>query len=326
MWPRRAVRLGVLAAVLGALEPTAAWAQVRVCGNQAALGDFRPELCPVMRDDGVPPDEVMGDGVFTLEVRLQPTELLKYKILPSGRYGPDEVRQVGDCGLDGRRDNPTGDLLVPRPDVSMPVRFFYDSRSRTAGDTLMTVSPPGTAWVAVGGFQERPFDPVQGALDLRPTPDGTLVGSTVVTRDLPPGWPWKVLEKKGTYDGARKYGTDGWSVTPCDSQNVLQTPPVPAGSRLELHFVARLGRLDTKVLPAVGTDGGDTADLRPGDGPGDGPSGGQDGAAADLLDPAALPGIRCGCRIGGVPSSPPSLLYLGAGAGLLLRQRRRARH
>src|SRR5688572_25413882 len=107
-------------------------AEPKVCGNQPALGGFAEASCPALKDDGVAPDEVKGDGVFTVEVTLQPTELLEYKVLPSGTYGPDQIQQRGDCDPQGGHTNSFSNIQVVKPDVARPARFSYDSAAGTA--------------------------------------------------------------------------------------------------------------------------------------------------------------------------------------------------
>ena len=54
----------------------------KVCGNDAMLGNFDPTSCPVLRDDGVAPDQAAGDGVYNVEVTLGKKPLLRDQILP----------------------------------------------------------------------------------------------------------------------------------------------------------------------------------------------------------------------------------------------------
>jgi hypothetical protein len=239
--------------------------------------------------------------------------------------------------------NPTRDIQVPRPDAGgKKARFYYDSRpppdptwasapaNRSGGDTLITDSPPGVKWVAVGGFQEKAFDPAAGTVDLTPVRPGVLAGELVTGRDLAAGWEWKVLEKKGTYDGARKFGPNGWSITPCDSSNMVVPREAPAGSRIQLVFHAHLGRLQTIITPPMGqSDGpGPGADMRR-EGAGD--QGGDPAEGPDLSG-QELPGVRCNCRLdrAQAPSDrpgPSAALLAGLALAHCARRRcRRLRH
>lgn len=314
-WP---ARCGLLLLFL----PGLARAAPRVCGDQKALGSFTPDRCPLLLDDGKPPDEVAGDGVFTAGVKLDPAPYLKYKILPSGNFGADEVRMTGPCSPPppgGPPDNPTSDLVVPSPDTGPPALFYYDMNHKSGGDSLMAHSPREAPprWVAVGSFQDPPgFQPVQGAVDLAAQDACVFAGATRAQRDLPSGWQWKVLEKKGSYDGARKFGANGWSASPCDSDNQRVPDAAAAGSTLRFTFDACRGTLKTEVLAG-------SADLRR-------PGGGAEdlGAAGDMTEgPPGLPGIHCSCRLG-AGARPASAAGAG-GAALLLRlcllRRRRAR-
>lgn len=315
----------------------------KVCGNQPALGDFDVLKCPVLHDDGVAPDLVSGDGLFSASVRLDPTTLLRYKILPTGDYGPNDIRLVGSCGPSAEAESPTGDILVPGPDISQPVLFFYDSRApadptwaappgnRSGGDSVMAAAPKDRtpSWIAIGDFEQTPFDPA-GGIELRQMGDGALIGETTLTRDLPAGWQWKVFEKGRAFAeaGARKFGINGWSYTrTCDSDNAQVPTAAVTGSQLRFTFYPQRGRLRTEVQAPCCADGAGPPDQR----------GLVDLAAApsdqagpqDLQTDGELPGIHCNCRVvrGGVRRpGGPTLLMLTALTALFLRRAYRRRH
>jgi hypothetical protein len=332
----RPALLPALFAALWALWPGLALGAPTVCGNQAALGNFDTTQCPVLLDDGVAPDQVKGDGIYTLGVQLQATAYLEYKVLTSGQYAPQGTEITGTCTPVGGPQNPDNNIIVPNPDVSQPTLFFYDSRNLTdpsyapvknnqaAGDSIMIAAPKGgnTHWVVVGDFQAKAFDAASGA-DLVEMPGGVLQAQVVTTTALPAGWQWKVLEGLGTYTGARKFGTsgaaddaaghDGWSYTPCDSHNVRVARAVSAGTTITFVFDSHYGRLQT-ILPTETADllGPPRADLLAP--PTDGAVG--EGGTSDL-NPGQLPGIHCNCQVGRRERAAPSDGLLG-GALLVL--------
>jgi hypothetical protein len=341
----------VLAWLLTWLPGAAALAEPKVCGNQPALGDFDAAKCLPMRDDGVEPDEVKDDGIYTAWATLAPTALLRYKILPSGAYDGSEIRQVGPCGPSDESESPFQDILVPSPSVKEKVRFFYDSRpllvggyapapnNRSGGDSAMIGAPEGRppSFIAVGDFQDMRFDPPSG-VDLKPMAPGVLAARLTLPRGLAAGWQWKVFEKGRSYTevGARKFGPDGWSyTTKCDSANVKVDAAVPPGGDVQLVFHAHTGRLQTLISGGFLDSAPGMSDLRQPDPPGmdlrSMGGGAEDlGAAADLSPGGDLPGIHCKCQLAGKartrtqsppgPAAPTALLLLL----VLLRQRARS--
>lgn len=354
-----------LALRLVGLDGPALAATPKVCGNDAALGSFDPLSCPTLRDDGIAPDEAAGDGIYTVEVMLSPKPLLEYKLLPTGAFDGTQLGQSGTCDITGTRNNTYSNIQIPDPDTSRPVRFFYDSRTltdpryavppgnRSSGDDLMQRSPAASCpqWLAVGDFQNVPFDRAIGAVELTLQRTGVLVGRLTATKAVAAGWRWKVVQGGGAA-GYRKYGPSGWADDPCDADNVVVASPVRAGDIVYFTWYSAGGRLRTEVLaPADDLDGGvhgglplcpppvNPADL---------------GTAADLAVAAAdggsrpppdqsasgdsdsarpLPGIHCNCELGrsvvrldprNGPDRLPTLAAVIASVYLIgLRRRRR---
>lgn len=357
---------GFALAVVGlvvALAGSARAATPKVCGNDAALGSFDPASCPVLKDDGIAPDEAAGDGIYTVEVVLAPKPLLEYKLLPSGTFDGTQLGQSGTCDVTGSRGNTYGNIQVPEPDTSRPVRFFYDSRTlsdpsyasppgnRSGGDDLMQRSPAASCpqWLAVGDFQNVPFDRAVGAVELTLQRPGVLAGRLTATRALASGWRWKIVEGRAAA-GFRKYGPSGWADDPCDTDNVSVASPVRPGDIVYFTWYSASGRLRTAVVapgeeadggvygglplcpPASPVDLGDAADLAAA-APADGSAAPSDAAGIDVGDggPARpRPGIHCDCQLGGSAPAPlgslaMAMMWAVSAAGYLIAHSRCAR-
>jgi len=344
---------GVLLGSAGGAE-----AAPKVCGNDANLGNFAIAACPELKDDGVAPDQAAGDGVYTVQVSISAKPMLEYKILPTGDYSAQDLRQLGDCGPGGKGSNAFGNIQVPGPDVTQPVRFFYDSRAltdpsyasppgnRSGGDELTMKTAGGgrcPQWQAVGEFQNVPFDRVVGTVSLSITQPGVLTGRLLVMKNLAPGWKWKVVDAGGL--PARQFGPSGWAWDGCDDGNTNSVTVAAAAKPGDLVFFTFYpwnGRLQTVVSNTeadLGAPGGlmqcpAAPDL--GDPPTDlasGPDlatlgstdagGGTD--ASSLGDGGAgrpLPGIHCNCQVGARSVSgsatPGPLALIAALVGLPL--------
>jgi hypothetical protein len=311
-------------------------AEPKVCGNDPALGSFVPGSCPTLKDDGVAPDEAAGDGIYTVQVTLSPTAQLEYKILPNGVFDGTLLGQTGTCDIAGGNTNTFSNILVPAPDTSRPVRFFYDSRTigdptyaapvgnRSGGEDLMLRSPAARCpqWLAVGDFQSVPFDRTVGAVQLLLQRPGVLIGRLTATKMLASGWQWKVVQA-GT--PSRRYGPGGWADDPCDPDSVKVNSAVKPGDIVYFTWHSYYGRLQTVVLApgADVADGGVMGGLTlcptpadPGDlgtgadlaatAPADGATTSPDGDSGDGGG-RPLPGIHCNCQLGGAGGQLPPL-------------------
>jgi hypothetical protein len=326
-------------------------AQPKICGNQPALGAWSLGSCPLLKDDGVAPDESAGDGIYTASAQLTATALLEYKILPTGMWdGSVEIRQIGTCPFDaGPKPNDNYNIQVPQPDVARPTLFFYDSRAladssyspapgnRSGGDSVMIDAPAGScpSFLAVGDFQNL-YGPNATAAKLSPLGRGVLVGRVTAAKALAAGWRWKVMQQSTGV--VREYGPSGWAYAPCSAAFATVSSTVAPGDSVYFLFHARSGRLQTLVtgspLDGFSLDGGGECqpapdmriptDLSPVDlalSPG-----------ADLQSPSSddmgstprRPGIHCDCQIGGASRGSawgPALMLLPI---LLMLRRRRA--
>jgi len=343
------VRLaGVLFILFACGLGSSAAAQPKVCGNQAALGSWTLASCPILKDDGAPPDEAAGDGIYTAAVQLSATALLEYKILPTGVWDSSlDIKQVGTCAADGgSMQNDTRNIQVQNPDVSRPTLFFFDSRSQSGGDSVMVNAPAGScpAWLAVGDFQNF-YGPNATAVKLLPQGRGVLAGRFTAAKTLAAGWRWKVVQQ--TTGTAREYGPTGWAYAPCEAAFTTVSTAVAPGDSVYLIFHAYQGRL--QALLSSGPLDGFTIDGAAACQPLDmaaapvetvpdlGPAFAADLRASDSLDGGPdgadmrrRPGIHCDCQMGardGAPASSRELLWLsalGVGAWVLRsRQRRR---
>ena len=100
----RQLGLHLAIVILGLLGDGRALAQPKICGNQSALGNWNLGECPQLKDDGAGADESAGDGIYSLELSLDPTALLEYKILPQGMWAGALGQQGShDSGSTGRR-------------------------------------------------------------------------------------------------------------------------------------------------------------------------------------------------------------------------------
>jgi hypothetical protein len=309
----------------------------------------------------VAPDELAGDGIYTVQVLLSPKPLLEYKLLPTGAFDGTQLSQTGTCDLSGLPTNTFANIQVPEPDTSRPVRFFYDSRTiadptyavppanRSSGDELMLRSPASRCprWLAIGEFQNVPFDRTIGAVELLLQRPGVLVGRLTATKALASGWRWKVAQSGAAGVPARRYGPSGWTSDPCDTDGAKVKSAVSPGDIVYFTWYSSVGRLQTVVLapgadvedggvpgglplcppPTEPADLGTASDLAlpPGDASAPGDAGGSpDGGVA-----RPRPGIHCDCQLGqGAVASGTALpggLGIGMAVAYLASRRKRCR-
>lgn len=327
--------------------------QPKICGNQAALGSWNVDQCPQLKDDGAGADEAAGDGIYSVEISLDPTSVLEYKLLPQGTWAL-ALGQQGTCDGSGNpTGNDTSNLRILRPDVSRPVRFYLDTRTlsdpgavqppgnRSFGDTLMTRSPSGECprWFVVGDFQN--LVGVNGtAVPLSLLRPGVLVGKHTASKSLGSGWKWKVVEQADT--AARELGGSGWAYAPCQAPAASASQPVSPGDTVYFVIDTRTGRLRSVVsnspLDGFAPDGtalcppvvdmasplsdlaGSVADLA-------------GGSVADLTSAGTadggsdkpLPGIHCDCQLASTPKTPPPVSLTAVPLLVLLRRLLRSR-
>lgn len=317
-------------------------AQPKLCGNQAALGNWSLASCPTLRDDD-------GDGIYSVTLSLGDTALLEYKLLPTGMWDGNEVRAQGTCPADGgSKRNDTQNIQISQPDTRSAVTFYYDGRSltdpsyspvtgnRSAGDTLMLRAPAAECprWLAVGDFQNLYGDNGSAAtlLPLRP---GVWVGRVTASKSLAAGWRWKVLE--GSAPVAREYGPTGWAYAPCEAAFASVSSPVSVGDSVYFLLHERGGRLQTLVssspLDGFSPDGSAECEPRPDLGgeardlssasPADAATGPSPADGATDGGAPRRPGIHCDCQIGtaaghGGPANGWLTLTALAGLTLLL--------
>lgn len=328
-------------------------AQPKICGNQPSLGSWNLDQCPQLKDDGSSGDESAGDGIYSIELSLDPTSQLEYKLLPQGTWAVS-LGQLGTCdGTGSPTGNDTANLRIVRPDVSRPARFYLDTRTltdpsyasppgnRSFGDTLMVRSPSGDCprWFIVGDFQN--LVGVNGtAIELQVLRPGVLVGKHTASKTLGSGWKWKVMEQSAT--SARELGPSGWAYAPCTTPSVQVSQAVTPGDSVYFVVDTRTGRLRTVVsstpLDGFSSDGtplcppvvdmaSPTVDLAAPVGDGGA------GTAPDLSRLGApdggadrpLPGIHCDCQLAPTHTSPPPLTPLALPLLAVLRRLLRSR-
>lgn len=329
-----------------------------MCGNQATLGSWSLSACPALKDDGVPPDEAAGDGIYTVAVQLSPTALLEYKILPTGTWdGAQELKQVGSCSADGKADgNLPQNSQVQNPDTSRPTLFFFDGRTtldqsfapapgnRSGSDSAMLEAPAGSCptWVAVGDFQNL-MGPNGSAAKLEFRGRGLLMGHITAAKPLAAGWRWKVVSQSAST--VREYGPSGWAYAPCEAAFATVSSPVSPGDSVYFLFHTEGGRLQTLVssspLDGFMTDGATCqppSDLAqdanaPGPDLGTAPSASEDLASPDPSDaatPRRRPGIHCDCQLGrhdrSETGSPRALIFMATVSAFFYWRRRYLGH
>jgi len=343
--------LGLVAAVLvGVFGAMPALGQPKICGNQMPLGGWNLDQCPQLKDDGVGADESAGDGIYSLELSLDPTSLLEYKVLPLGTWAV-ALGQQGSCdGTGNPTGNDTSNLRIIRPDVGRPVRFYLDTRTladpsyasapgnRSFGDTLMTRSPDGACprWFVVGDFQN--LVGVNGtAVELQVLRPGVLVGRHTASKVLAAGWKWKMMEQAAT--APRELGPSGFAYSPCSTPSVLVSASVMPGDSVYFVVDTRTGRLRTVVsnspLDGFSSDGTPlcppmldmASPLRDLSTPSDASASADlseaDGALFNDGGPSRpLPGIHCDCQLGRARSERPSAVSLILPLVLIFRRRR----
>jgi len=335
-----------------ALGEGLAAAQPKICGNQTALGSWNLDQCPQLKDDGAGGDEAAGDGIYSVELHLDPTTLLEYKILPQGTWAV-ALGQQGSCDTSGSpTGNDTSNVRIVSPDLAGPARFYLDTRTlsdpsyatapgnRSFGDTLMTRSPQGSCprWFVIGDFQNL-VGINATAVELQVLRPGILVGRHTASKVLAAGWKWKVVEQAAS--GARELGPSGWAYAPCLTPSAAVSSAVMPGHTVYFVVDTRGGRLRTVVadapldgfssdgtplcplvvdmtssvrdLAAVG-DAAPAADFGPLDG----------ASAADGGSGRPLPGIHCDCQLGGTSVPPSSAWWVIPLLGALHRRRARA--
>ena len=339
----------IVSLLVGLLGEGRLLAQPKICGNQTALGSWNVDLCPTLRDDGQGADDSAGDGIYSVELSLDPTSLLEYKVLPQGTWAV-ALGQQGSCDGSGNpTGNDTANLRVVRPDVRRAARFYFDTRAltdpsyatapgnRSFGDTLMIRSPADACprWFVVGDFQN--LVGVNGtAVELSVLCPGVLVGRHTASKSLPSGWKWKVMEQADA--GARELGPSGYASAPCSTPSAAMSQAVSVGDTIYFVVDTRTGRLQAVVsgspldgfapdgtplcptLPVADMAGsvpdlaGSTADLAALDG----------SVAGDAGSGRPLPGIHCDCQIGRAPREDRHawLAALSFLSLVLLRRRR----
>lgn len=323
-------------------------AQPKICGNQAALGNWNLAECPQLRDDGLGADESAGDGIYSVELTLTAASLLEYKVLPQGTWAV-ALGQQGTCdGSGSPTGNDTANVRVTRPDVSRAARFYLDTRTlsdpsyatapgnRSFGDTLMVRSPADACprWFVVGDFQN--LVGVNGtAVELSVLRPGVLVGRHTASKSLPSGWKWKVMEQAAS--AARELGPSGYAAAPCSTPSAAMSSSVSVGDTIYFVVDTRTGRLQALVSSAP-LDGfsPDGTPLCPSAAPVDMAGSALDlaGSSADLATDGStsadagparpLPGIHCDCQMGRSPREGrfPSLMMLVLLTIPFLRRRR----
>ncbi|MHB8873678.1 MAG: choice-of-anchor X domain-containing protein, partial [Myxococcaceae bacterium] len=126
-----------------------AFAVPRVTGSTAELGSWTVPSGPELKDDGVAPDLVAGDGLYAASVSFAAAGQVDYKVAPNG------VDFTGALGT----NTGTNMRFTLSGAAPFAVVFTYDTRALgTQGWAPSSVSFSDSAtatraWVAVGDFQ-----------------------------------------------------------------------------------------------------------------------------------------------------------------------------
>lgn len=252
-----------LAIALALLFSAAVSAAPRVAGSAPELGAvgaaWNAQNGALLHDDGIAPDAVAGDGIFSAAVTFAASGLVEYKI---SRNGLD----LNDGGV-GTATNKN--LRFTLPTTNTLVSFFYDTRSLGSGGwapALESVSDSRNAafnsagtgpqiWVAVGDFQIAAGDTAnfnQSSTVTVARDDGkggdAVPGDGILTYRFRTSSNIASAQYKFAAQGATwttKFGIDGWSYDPEDSAN--GTFSAAAGQLVTLEFDTVRGHLRSSV-------------------------------------------------------------------------------
>ncbi len=228
-----------------------------VTGSDSLLGNWDYLQGLLLVDDGVPPDEANGDDIFTASVIFEFAApcTIDYKVTD----GLTWIGSAPGTNMQLRFDS----LDVP---FSQPVVFYFDRRDLTGDDWypgIDYISDSFNAdhdWVAVGDFQTEagevgdwlPDSEVtwmhdDGAAGDKTAGDGIHTFQFKPSESLPYA-EWKVV-RYGPWEGATKFGSDGWSFDPEDSFNGFWA--AEPYNLVRLEFDAGNGHIRNTVLPVI---------------------------------------------------------------------------
>lgn len=247
-----------LATTALALTLSASMGAWYVTGNTAEIGNWNPVDGTELFDDGVAPDEVAGDAIFTAAVTFTDADTVdvEYKISDAGEnwYGAADGNNMQ---LDISTSPETAIIYLDLNDRS------GDGWHPQAGWSLSDDHVVDHTWVAVGDFQTEAGevgDWVPTSVITEMHDDGLngdlVAGDGIHSFEFTPDVDlvekiWKVV-RQGEWSGSIKFGANGWSFDPGDSWNL--TLNANAGNPVLFEFWAKYGWLRATVAgPAMST-------------------------------------------------------------------------
>ncbi len=230
-----------------------------VTGSTDELGNWTPEDGAAMADDGVAPDEVAGDNIFSALVTFtQPdTVLIDYKISDGDTiwYGGandqnmqlDPVSTPDDVVFYLDLNDRSGDGWHPQSGWSLSDDHVANNHTWVAVGSFQDEAGEAGEWIPTSTVTEMHDDGLNGDAVAG---DGIHTFQFVLPSDMSDDI-WKVV-RQGDWSGSVKFGADGWSFDPGDSWNL--TLNAIAGNTVVMEFDAKQGWLrHTIVGPALST-------------------------------------------------------------------------
>jgi len=223
-----------------------------------------------MLDDGVAPDAVAGDGIYTKSLTISNPSpgtafTQEYKILTEGVFAS------GELGLFVSGGNPVNfRLWFPSTVTDQNVVFTYDSRDMSAAgwapgsgfadDWTMGFDHDGSArsWVAVGSFQaalgDTDWNPASTVTVMHDDGAGgdEVAGDGIYTyRFTVPATltdvEWKVVNQQADFTDSTKLVPEGWNIDGLVADRPGWFFTARAGQTVTMEFDSLGGRMRARV-------------------------------------------------------------------------------
>lgn len=201
-------------------------AQYYLTGDVPELTDWGQGMA--MADDGIDPDLGADDGIFTIAVAISTADSLLPEIVDY-KVRDDEDGWYGGAGGQNMQAvlSDSLDELVVTFDTNERPAWYPDAPWSISDDQLAN----GYTWVAVGDFQfecgeSGDWFPESSVTELHDDGlDGDIeagdgIYSYLCAPDVAVEGAAAKIVRQGPWGGAVKFGSDGWSFDPGDSDNV----------------------------------------------------------------------------------------------------------
>lgn len=216
-----------------------------VIGDNAALGTWDPGSALVMAAEKISNTAPKAFRTWKGTASIAASTAISYKILRDGQKGWGAGNEFGD------KDNNNLGFTTTAASTS----FWFDEANLGADGwapaVLTNGNDVGTTWVAVGdlpGWNPESATTVMkddGANGDAVAADGVFTYEFVAASTVS-GSGWKAV-RQGPWAGSTKFGTNGWSFDPGDSNN--DTFDANAGDSVKLEFDQYKGRVRSTVTP-----------------------------------------------------------------------------